>query len=191
MSEVSEYVRNDLILLQQIHGASFSIIDERSVYEEAIEGVDGAIFLCKKRQFAVGIRIADCLPVIVTLDSRLYAAFHSGWKSLAAGIVGEFMRLTVSMGYDVKKIRVFVGPHICKNCYEVGEEMSAFFKKGFVMKGKLDLFAVLTAGFEEYGVSHESIKYFQTSNICTFENEEYSSYRRGDRNRMMLFAIQH
>jgi YfiH family protein len=77
----------------------------------------------------MGIRTADCLPLlIVDRVKGTAAAVHCGWRSLALGLAGKAVRtMTQVMGSDVGHLLAAIGPSIGPCCYEVGEEVREAF----------------------------------------------------------------
>ena len=78
---------------------------------------------------SMGIRTADCLPLLIV--DRLKgtaAAVHCGWRSLALGLAGKAVRvMTGIMGSDAAHLLAAVGPSIGPCCYEVGEDVKEAF----------------------------------------------------------------
>jgi purine-nucleoside/S-methyl-5'-thioadenosine phosphorylase / adenosine deaminase len=73
----------------------------------------------------LGIRVADCVPVLmVDRERRAVAAVHTGWRGALHRIVekavGEMGRM---FGSRPGNLLAAVGPSIRKCCYEVGPEL--------------------------------------------------------------------
>jgi polyphenol oxidase len=73
----------------------------------------------------LGIRVADCVPILmVDAERRAVAAVHAGWRGALQRIVekaaGEMCR---TFGSHPRDLLVAVGPSIRKCCYEVGAEV--------------------------------------------------------------------
>ena len=73
----------------------------------------------------LGIRVADCMPILmVDAERRAVAAVHAGWRGALQRIVqkaaGEMCRM---FGSRPRDLLVAVGPSIRKCCYEVGPEV--------------------------------------------------------------------
>jgi purine-nucleoside/S-methyl-5'-thioadenosine phosphorylase / adenosine deaminase len=73
----------------------------------------------------LGIRVADCVPVLlVDSEHRAIAAVHAGWRGALGRIVekaaGEMCRMFNSRP---ENLLAAVGPSIRKCCYEVGPEV--------------------------------------------------------------------
>lgn len=73
----------------------------------------------------LGIRVADCVPVLlVDRERRIVAAVHAGWRGALSRIVekaaGEMCRMFNS---KPQSLLAAIGPSIRKCCYEVGLEV--------------------------------------------------------------------
>ena len=74
---------------------------------------------------ALGCYVADCVPILLADPvKKVVAALHAGWRGTAGLIAAKGTRMFVEeYGCDMKNIRAVIGPSVCKNCYEVGEEV--------------------------------------------------------------------
>lgn len=78
---------------------------------------------------AVGVRTADCVPILLHDPvSGLSAAVHAGWKGTVALIAQRTVEV-LSRDYDVDPgtLRASIGPSIGACCFEVGEEVARVF----------------------------------------------------------------
>jgi len=85
----------------------------------------GDALIADRAGMLLGIRVADCVPVLmVDRERRAVAAVHAGWRGALHRIVekavGEMCRTFSSRPRD---LLAAVGPSIRKCCYEVGEEV--------------------------------------------------------------------
>lgn len=128
---------------------------------------------------------ADCVPLYF-LDPvhKAIGLSHSGWR----GTVSRMGAVTIdkmkdAYGTRAEDLLVCIGPSICGDCYEVGEEVALEFKKAFANQnwnqilrkkenGKfmLDLWKANEILLKEAGVKPENI---QTTDICTHCNSDY------------------
>ena len=128
---------------------------------------------------------ADCVPLYF-LDPvhRAIGLSHSGWRG-TAGRMGKVTLEAMAGEYGTNPGDVLccVGPSICRDCFEVGEEVILEFKSQFDQKywkelfyqkenGKyqLDLWKANQIILKEAGVEEERI---QTTDICTRCNPDY------------------
>ena len=89
----------------------------------------------------MGIRTADCLPLlIVDRVKGTAAAVHCGWRSLALGLAGKAVRImTGVMGSDAVHLLAAIGPSIGPCCYEVGEDVREAFSHFQSRKGLFEI----------------------------------------------------
>jgi YfiH family protein len=66
----------------------------------------------------IAVRTADCVPILVAGEG-VVAAIHAGWRGLAAGVIPTAIAELQGRG----PLTAVVGPSICMDCYEVGEEV--------------------------------------------------------------------
>lgn len=178
--------------MEQVHGAEFKSINPSRMEAGrilTIKGVDGVV-LEGSGPVAMGVRVADCMPVFAVSEGKLIGAFHAGRRGVEAGIGESFLRR--ACGELVKKdsIEFFAGPHICGRCYEISAADAETFPSEALNGRRLDLFKALQIRLIRAGIKKEKVKLLKKRNYCTFENEKYSSYRRKDKKRSMAFAIQ-
>ena len=117
-----------LTTLRQVHSA----IVRTPAKTSALQAGDALIV--KKPRAAVGVKTADCLPVLVVdRRRRAVAAIHAGWRGMAQRIVeksvGEMRHAFRSRPED---LCAAIGPGIQACCFEVGPEVLAEFASQFV-----------------------------------------------------------
>jgi YfiH family protein len=180
-----------LIELKQVHS---DIIHVSSQIEPGHEG-DG-IILDQKDTMAV-IKTADCTPLFFWYNGStgcsIGGVIHIGWRGLLKGIEKKLLDLLVEkfVNLDIRRLNVFLGPSIEKNCYQVGPDLyemfslktyrddifSPIFTKGDkIYKYWLDLKKGIRLSLKESGIPEQQI---WESTLCTFcEKDRFPSYRR-------------
>lgn len=146
---------------------------------------------------------ADCVPLyFADPRNRAIGLSHSGWRG-TVNRMGEKTLQAMEEAYGTRPEDVIacIGPSICKDCFEVGEEVVEEFQQAFARKhwdslwvknGKpkkyqLDLWKANQIILEEAGVGRERIT---VTNICTRCNWEYLfSHRKCGENRGNLGAF--
>ncbi len=126
------------------------------------------------------VKTADCIPVLLYDNSlRRIAAVHAGWRGTVLRIVQHTVREMGSAGEDLHAI---IGPGICQQCFEVGDEVyDAFHAEGFPMqriadkkeRWHIDLFQANAWLLEEMGVTDIHI-----DGTCTMQSPLFYSARR-------------
>lgn len=137
---------------------------------------------------------ADCVPVyFYDPVKKVIAMVHSGWK----GTVKKISQVTIqkmksAFGCQPSDMLVAIGPHICKDCYEVGQDVFEEFSHGFapaemekifVRKNQekylLNLEEAVKLTLVENGVQAASIF---PAGVCTLHSQvegySFCSYRR-------------
>jgi YfiH family protein len=143
---------------------------------------------------ALGIKVADCLPIsIADIDHGVIANIHSGWRGAVQKIAAETLDvLGVGTVFDAAIAQAWLGPSIRVCCFEVGEEVVEQFRASYAeadlfvdrggAKPHIDLPGLTTALLAERGVAPHNI---HDSGICTrCDGSIFHSYRRqrGGRN---------
>ncbi len=118
-----------LVTLRQIHSAVVHVADNGLA-----AGRQGDSLIAAQPGTLVGIKTADCLPVLlVDPRRRVVAAAHAGWRGAAKRVVqktvGEMRRL---FDCDPSDLVAAVGPGIQSCCFEVGPEVLEEFRSQFV-----------------------------------------------------------
>ena len=82
---------------------------------------------------AIAVNTADCVPlVLVDEEVGVIAVAHSGWKGTVGQIASKTVAQMIACGANVSRIKVAMGPCICGDCFEVGDEVVVqFVKNGF------------------------------------------------------------
>jgi polyphenol oxidase len=185
-----------LAMLRQIHSDSLHVIEAAS--ENAAAALpEGDGLLASNAGVLVGVRTADCLPLLlVNRRSRAVAAVHAGWRGSALEIAARTVeKLTREMGARPEDLEAVIGPGIGVCCYEVGADVAGQFAGRFDHavaerggRSHVDLAAANRQQLQQAGVPESQI---HLSGMCTrCLAEEFYSYRReGDKAGRMLAVV--
>jgi YfiH family protein len=158
---------SDLSFMKQVHGNSVETISSPS---SDLPEADALV--TNQKSIALAVQVADCLPLLLQSDVAV-AAVHVGRKGLLNGVAVAAVATLKQFG--ATKITGVVGPHICGNCYEVDQSMfDEITEQHPATKSdgrNLNLFAGLAAQISDIQLVN--------LNICTLENPDYFSFRRG------------
>lgn len=127
---------------------------------------------------------ADCVPLLfVDPVHRAIGCSHSGWRGTAGGMGTATVEAMKScFGSRPEDILAAVGPSICRECYEVGEDVAEAFRKLFsgdmsdILTRKedgkylLDLWKANEKVLLSAGILKEHLA---MTDICTCCNPEY------------------
>jgi YfiH family protein len=171
--------------LQQVHGDT--ILDV-AVPAPKIAGKGDAL-ATDKPGVLLGIRTADCVPVlIVDPKRRVCAAVHAGWRGTLAGISGKAVaHLRTRYGCEPRDLLAALGPAIGLCCFEVGPEVIAAFRSSMGRrldhffrrrreKGCIDLRALNRLQLEDAGLSPDRTAVVGPCTACAVDR--YYSYRK-------------
>ncbi len=92
-------------------------------YGKDAAGTDGDAAFCDKKGVLLGVFTADCVPVLV-FGEGIVGVIHAGWRGFRENIFAHFFS---SIPVPLGKLQLIIGPAICGNCYEIGEETAVFF----------------------------------------------------------------
>lgn len=125
---------------------------------------------------------ADCVPLyFVDPVRRVIGLAHSGWRG-TAGRMGERMveAMREQFGSKPEDICAAIGPSICRDCYEVSEDVAEPFVKMLgsqvavpgakAGKYQLDLWLANELILRQAGILPEHLA---VTDICTCHNSEY------------------
>lgn len=192
-----EFNVQEVVYLKQIHSDFVLNYSKDSVDFNENEG--DAIITNEKNVIA-GVFTADCVPVIlVDNNKKVCSAIHSGWKGTFESITYKALtKMKNEFNCNMEDIRVYIGPHIKKCCYEVSEDLKEKFieRKSNIDKSELfdgrnlNLEACILEDARKAGVKENNIN---ALDLCTFCSEDIKlhSYRKanGTYGRMFTFII--
>ncbi len=117
-----------LVTVKQIHSAIIHRVEAGTVLSPRGDGL-----ITSQPGILLGIKIADCLPVlIVDPERRAIGAFHAGWRGTAQRIVEKGVgEMRKHFGSDPAKLLAAIGPGIGSCCYEIGDEVEHEFESQF------------------------------------------------------------
>ena len=193
----NEFEVEEVLYLRQIH--SDKIVSYKCQDKDEFIEMEADAIITKTKNVAAGVFTADCVPILLVDEKKkICAAIHSGWKGTFNSITKKTInKLKQEYKSDEGDIKVFIGAHIRKCCYEVSEEL----KEKFINEKQIDenkLFNQRNLSLEECilndlreeGIDENNII---SLNLCTNCTEEIKlhSYRKskGDYGRLFSFII--
>lgn len=185
----------DLVEAEQVHAHRVAIVG-RADRGSVIAGVDG--LLTADRGIALGIRIADCLPVyLYDTANQVIGILHAGWRGLLRGVIQSGLDSCVQeYGSSLGTVEVLIGPSIRACCFEVGQEVAEQFSPdhadaiNYSSDGviHIDLTRVATSILLGSGIKATHIEVSLDCSYCM--SDSYHSYRRdGSASSRMLALI--
>lgn len=123
-----------LVMPRQTHSLRVAVIDEDYLaadfaeQESRLDGVDALV--TSLRGVCIGVNTADCVPVVLADEQAgVIAVAHSGWRGTVGRIAAATVQAMKRLGGDPVRIQAAMGPSICQDCFEVGDEVVDAFAK--------------------------------------------------------------
>lgn len=171
---------------KQTHSDIVKIV-EQSGYQGESDSM-----ITDKNNIALAVSVADCVPVLIyDYVNKVIAAVHSGWRGTKKRILPKTLNvLENEFSCRSTSLLVYIGPSICRNHYEVKQDVAGLFPTEFVREkeGKffLDVAGVNYSYLLEAGVPPKNI---EQSQYCTYENLYLHSFRRDGEKSGRGFAV--
>lgn len=167
--------KSDILqLMSQQHGSEIEIIKD---IKRELPKVDSLV--TNVPGIALGVRTADCVPILIYDPiKKVIAAVHAGWRGAAEHIAKKTLSVMQdSFNTKLSDCVVAVGPAIGECCFEVGQEVIDRFSSSSVGGGThLDLPAAIISELMDDGVKRDKIDWLKICTSC--EKESCFSHRR-------------
>ena len=174
-----------IIQMHQVHDVKVVVVDRGDITQDELDGYDA--MMTDLHGVAIGVRTADCIPILLYDPvKKAAAAVHSGWRGTVAKILRNVIRnMSSTYGTKPSDLLAVIGPGICMDCFQVGEDVALKFKEaGFdidslwAFRGPkmensmdgghhIDLKLACRQTLVECGLNGENI---QISDLCTYED---------------------
>ena len=171
--------KKKIINMNQTHSSKISEVSNKTLYYKSTDGL-----LSNNINHILEISVADCLPIFVYNKKKFcIGVVHAGWKGLKKGIISNLSQALSS--YDsLSDFKIFIGPSISQKNYEVKKDFLEYFEREYflIIDGKyyLDLKKIAVKQ-----LALEGFKDIEVSKICTFENQNFHSFRRNGTEKRM------
>ena len=172
--------------LKQVHGSMVHVVDHASTATAGVGPVEGDALVTRERGLALGIGVADCVPVLLCDPvSGLVGAAHAGWRGTVAGVLRATIGVMQRLGARPADLHVGLGPSIGRCCFEVGPEVVDAFRASdphagqSILEGpspRIDLIDANRRQALEAGVAPDRIAAAGLCTVCRPDLLE--SYRR-------------
>lgn len=198
-----EIDEKSIISVPQIHSNEVMVVDGTNCGEGYFLphkfSCDG--YVTKEKNIALGVKIADCVPILLE-DSKncVISAVHAGWRGTVQEILSVAVEKMLLLGAEKENIKAIIGPSICMDCYEVGED---FYRGvcGILGKSVTDMF-VRVDNYEKHHADLVSLNEYilknagilaeniEKSNLCTCcKKDEFFTHRGQNGIRGTLLAL--
>ncbi len=183
-----------LFQTSQVHGVAVREIHSGDA-REAVVREEADALVAREPGVAVGVRVADCVPILVhDARSGAVAAIHAGWRGLADGVIGAGVGALAAD--DPSGLVAAVGPSIGPCCFEVGEEVAeriatSVGDRSVIIAGAgkphVDLRRAARIALGRLGLAADRIEDVPGCTMC--EPERFHSFRRDGARSGRLIAV--
>tara|TARA_B100002019_G_scaffold121395_1_gene104381 strand:+ start:12891 stop:13481 length:591 start_codon:yes stop_codon:yes gene_type:complete len=147
--------------MNQTHSSNVKFAYSSSIYE-----CDG--IYTNKKLLPLVVKTADCVPILMK-SNKAVSATHAGWRGLQKLIFEKSLYF-----HEINSLKISIGPHARKCCYEVGAELEEIFNDSINrLNGKYYL--DLTKKIKQF--AFENNIDLEDTGECTICNNNYFSYR--------------
>lgn len=182
MGQAIGFTLDQRVFSNQIHKTDIKIVTKKDC-GKVMTGMDG--LMTDEKEICLVTSYADCVPLFFYDPvTEVIASSHSGWR----GTVNRMGRKTVTKMQEVygchpENIIAAIGPSICRECYEISEDVALQFRAEFpdqwyrqfmIEKGngkyQLDLWKVNELILLEAGIKKEHL---DVTDLCTCCNHKF------------------
>jgi YfiH family protein len=166
-----------IVQVKQVHGARVLEASEA----RGDEAGDAIVARAANGRVGVGIRVADCVPILVADDATGdVGAIHAGWRGVVAGVVGEAL-----LRLRARTLLAAIGPSIGPCCFEVDEDVAEAVTRAAGAdvvtrragkKAWVDLRAAVRAQLLARGARDENVE--DVAGCTMHEEARFHSFRR-------------
>jgi YfiH family protein len=173
-------LQENVIEMDQVHGTNVVIVEKKD-RGEVIPKTDSLI--TNQKNIFLMIKTADCIPIIFFEPKKLVLAVcHAGFLGTVEKIFFHTIFAMINnFNCRTKDILTIIGPSICPQCFTVKNNFLTLlpeWKKFLKPRGtrtSVDFKNFTLENLKKIGIPTKNI---HTTDICTFENEEFYSHRR-------------
>ncbi len=180
IARILECEPGDFVFSHQTHTTNVRIVEKEDRGKGIVKPVDYSdvdSLVTRQEGLVLSTFYADCVPLFfVDPIARVIGLGHSGWRGTVGRIGIKTIEKMEELGADRRYIHAAIGPSICGNCYEIGEEVAERFQKEFtgfceqILKKKennkylLDLWKCNELILKEAGIREENL---EITGLCT------------------------
>lgn len=160
----------------KIDSQNLNIINETTEADSLVTALNNTI---------LGVTTADCVPILMyDTQHHIAAAVHAGWRGTLTHIAQNSIQAMLELGADLASIHIALGPSICTQCFEVGQEVADQFQIAYSNcidttisnKPHFDLKKANTLTLKQLGITSKNIDVLPWCTMC--DKKRFYSYRR-------------
>jgi YfiH family protein len=175
--------RRALFTASQVHGSV--IVEVTDAHQpDDVAALSADALITTRRDIAVGVRTADCAPILLaSRDGRVIAAVHAGWRGAVGGVLENCIEAFRRHDVAPRDVVAAIGPTIGQAAFEVGPEVieaasRACDLEGLVAPGVADRLHLDLTGLVERVLKSAGVVDVTSVRRCTVSDEDFFSHRR-------------
>ena len=147
LEEILETIgfQNQVATMDQTHSSEIAFADSNISYKS-----DG--IYTNKIKLPLVVKTADCVPLLME-SSKGVSATHAGWRGLEKSIFEKSLDI-----HELSSLKISIGPHARKCCYEVGVEFLEIFNNS-INKVNDKYYLDLTKNIKQFAFENNMIKH--------------------------------
>jgi YfiH family protein len=190
LRQALEFVNvKDGLYLQLVGGSEVITASKHSGVERESQH-DGGV--TNNLEYALMITVADCFPVLISDPANnAIGIAHCGWKGVQGGIVDKVIDQMKALGSDRENLIASIGPGICKNCYEVKDDVSDLFNDAFVHYKNDSIYLDLQSSIIDQ-LTSAGVNEIEVVDVCTYEHTDklFSARKEKETGRLLSLIMQ-
>ena len=138
---------SDFVTTDQTHTTNIRVVTKPDAGKGVVTpkdytDIDGLI--TAEKGVVLSCFTADCVPVyFVNPVKQVIGVAHSGWRGTVAGMGARMVeRMEQEFGCEPENIVTAIGPSICRDCYEISEEVAVQFMQGVWEPQKIEKYCM-------------------------------------------------
>lgn len=176
-----EFAGYKVVRMIQIHSDKVVFLDEKIMADLPdgiffLDDVDGVF--TNQKNVALVVKAADCYPILLYHPQGVVGVIHAGRVGTEKQIVKKALKSVVEETNLKKGWRIWLGPKICKDCYQINKETDEHYD--LKVNNVIQIESILD-GEENFALDSE---------LCTVHHGDwFYSYRREGEGVKMNFGI--
>lgn len=193
LSRVTGIPADRIIIPRQTHSTNVLTVTSLPIESDKLENIDAIV--TNLPEVIVGVNTADCVPVALADPiAGIAGAAHAGWRGAVGGIVETTVSAMTTLGSNPANIRAVMGPSICAECFEVGEEVAIRFDEDCVIrtpgqKPHVSLHKHITNILCSCGLKESNVKPFDPQLCTRCHSDVFWSARKAGINSGRIFTF--
>jgi len=114
---------NSVFDVWQVHGDKVVVADSPRPIDQPHQKADA--ILTKNQEITLLMLFADCVPIFLVDPIRqVFSIAHAGWKGTLNNVAGKAAkRMIKEFHSSPEQVEAYIGPCICQDHYQVGQEV--------------------------------------------------------------------